>query len=207
MPQKYSLNNKSSRRRGFRKSRIAKLLAAVVLVAVVIAILEITNVTHFFHKSTPATEIIKKVGSTNPASTAPPANISANNPTGTKTNSSGGSLVQGGATDTKGQAQSTTNPSQWIKSTSGNITVKQPLANSTLQSGDSLIGSAKVGTVYYRLIDDKLGVVASGSLDVSGGDFSGTLHFGHKSSTGRLDVYSTNSQGVELNEIQIGVKF
>lgn len=114
---------------------------------------------------------------------------------------------QSGATDTNGQAQPNSNdPSQWIVAKSGNITVKQPLTNATLKPGGSLIGSAKVGEVYYRLIDNKVGVVAQGTLSVNSGNFSGNLQFQTSATDGRLDVYSLGIDGSEINEIQIAVK-
>lgn len=113
------------------------------------------------------------------------------------------------ATDNQGAnpSSATTNSSQWTVSSSGLVTVKQPAGNSLLKSGDSLFGSAKVGQVQYRLIDNQVGVLAQGPLNVVGGNFSATLHFRAVATTGRLDVFSFDSQGAEVNEVQIPVKF
>lgn len=113
----------------------------------------------------------------------------------------------GGATDTHGTASPSTSSSQWVSSASGDITVKQPAANAKLQDGSILSGSAKVNEVHYRLIDNTVGKIAEGVLSVSGGNFSGTLHFDPQGTGGRLDVFSTDSQGVEYNEVQINVSF
>jgi cytoskeletal protein RodZ len=151
----------------------------------------------------PANEAIVTAG--NPSPAAQP-NSSAGTPT-PKQNESSNTRNIGGAADTGGTASSTTNSSQWITSKSGVITVHQPLANSTVKSGDVLSGTAKVGTVNFRLIDNTVGVIAEGTLTVVNGKFSGTLSFATHSSSGRLDVYSTDSNGIEQNEIQIAVNY
>lgn len=113
----------------------------------------------------------------------------------------------GGAKDTKGTTKTTTDSSQWTVSASGNITVKSPVANQTIKNGSVLSGSAKVSQIHYRLSDNKVGVIAQGALDVVNGNFSGVLKFSSQGSGGRLDVFSTDSQGVEYNEVQINVGF
>jgi hypothetical protein len=117
------------------------------------------------------------------------------------------SANQGTATDTKGQTQPSTQSSQWLVSESGNITVKQPLSGSTISPGESLIGSATVSRIQYRLIDDTVGVISQGFLSVVNGDFSGSMKFTSKGNTGRLDVFSTDVNGKEINEVQIPIKF
>lgn len=112
------------------------------------------------------------------------------------------------ATDNQGVTPSTTtNPSEWVTSSSGVITVKQPVNNSVLKSGDTLFGSAKVNQIQYRLIDNQVGVLAQGPISVVRGSFSVTLHFRQVGSSGRLDVFSFDSQGAEVNEVQIPVRF
>ena len=112
------------------------------------------------------------------------------------------------ATDNQGAVpNSSSNSSYWTTSTSGLVTVKQPGANSVLGSGAALYGSAKVSQVQYRLIDNQVGVLAQGPLNVVGGNFSATLHFRPIASSGRLDVFSFDSQGAEVNEVQIPVRF
>lgn len=154
---------------------------------------------------TPATKQITKAG--NFSSNNAPAN-SANNPAPKKSpTSSNTQRTISGSTDTNGQATANTNSSQWITSASGNITVEQPIANATIQSGTTLSGTAKVSTVNYRLVDDSVGVISEGTLNVVNGKFSGNLNFTPHSSGGRLDVYSTAPNGAELNEIEIAVNF
>jgi len=176
----------------------------IILAALVVFALEITNTIHIFHKSVPATQVIVQVGK---PTSVPKSNVSNTAPPAAKSPAAGSSTLISGGTDTNGAANASTDPSQWVVSDSGNITVKQPVANAKLQSGAVLSGSAKVSTVNFRLIDSNVGVISEGTLNVVNGNFSGTLNFTPQSSSGRLDVFSTDSQGVELNEVQISVSF
>ena len=124
------------------------------------------------------------------------------------TQSPGGSLGQGGATDQNGQTSSTTttNSSQWTTASSGQLTVEQPAQNALVKNGDTLSGTAKFNTVQFRIIDNSVGVVAQGSLNVVGGNFSGVLNFRAQSTSGRLDVFSYDpTTGAEINEVQIPI--
>lgn len=120
---------------------------------------------------------------------------------------SNGTANNGGGTDTHGTAVPTTSSNQWTTSASGIITVKSPAPNSKLQDGDVLAGSAKTDQVHYRLSDNKVGMLAQGTLEVSNGNFSGTLHFTPHGTGGRIDIFTTDDQGVEYNEVQINVSF
>ena len=113
----------------------------------------------------------------------------------------------GGATDTHGSSQSSPPSSQWTSSASGVITVKSPAPNATLKSGDTISGSSSASEINYRLSDDKVGVIAQGTLTVDSGNFSGILHFQTHGTSGRLDIFTTNAMGVEYNEVQINVGF
>lgn len=115
----------------------------------------------------------------------------------------------GNATDNNGQANSpvTTSPSQWTQSQSGVIVVKQPGANSKISSGALLFGTAKASKVQYRLIDNQTGVISQGFINVVNNNFSANLNFTSHGSSGRLDVFTADDNGVESNEVQIGVSF
>lgn len=152
----------------------------------------------------PASEIIKTAGTPSRAATP---DVSANTPAPKKQPVSNTQRTIGGSTDTNGKASTTTPSSQWITSTSGNITVEQPLANTTVQSGSILSGTAKVSAVSFTLVDNQVGLISQGTLNVVNGKFSGNLNFTTHSSSGELNVYSTNDKGVEFNVIQIAVKF
>jgi len=190
----YSANTKT-------KKRIGKKWIAVLIVIVLLAGGAVYWRLRVYK---PASEVITVAGQPSPS--AQP-DTSANSPTLKKQPASNTGRSIGGGTDTKGRATASTSPSQWITAKSGDITVKQPPANAALQSGDVLSGTAKVGTVNFRLTDNSVGVISEGTLQVVSGKFSGKLGFTAHSSSGRLDVFSTNSQGVELNEIQIAVSF
>lgn len=118
-----------------------------------------------------------------------------------------GSVNQGTSKDQNGNIPSTPNPTTWQQSASGLITLKQPSANSTLQSGFELSGSASVSKVQYRLIDNEVGVISQGFISIVNGSFGATISFQPHASSGRLDVFSTNDSGAETNEVQIPVKF
>jgi cytoskeletal protein RodZ len=176
-----------------------KTIVTVVVVAFVVG----GGLLWWFRYRTPATQIVTRAGNI-PKST--PANSASTPPSKKQPTDNAGRTISGG-TDTNGQTNADTNSSQWITSKSGNITVEQPIADATLQSGSALSGTAKVSTVHYRLIDNSVGVISEGTLNIASGKFSGNLNFTSHSSTGQLDVFSTDANGVEINEIQIAVKF
>jgi len=180
------------------------LLAVLVVAVAVVAGLELTNTTHIFHKQTPVTRITPSTikSSLPPTSTTAPAD---KQPTSGSTTSTG----QGTDVDNKGKVTTppTTNSRLWTASQSGVITVKQPTAQTTFKSGDTVSGSASVPQVQYRLIDDQTGILTEGSLSVVNGNFSGTLQFQPVATTGRLDVFTVNAAGVESNEVEISVNF
>ena len=126
---------------------------------------------------------------------------------GSKAATNNSQRVIGGAINTNGQNNSLTPQGSWTSSSSGLIILHQPVNNSTLSNGAVINGTAKVSTVNYTLIDNKVGVISQGSLNVVNGVFSGKMIFSPQSNTGRLDVYSTNQQEVQLNEIEINVNF
>ena len=180
------------------------LISLVVLAVIVIGALELLNVTHFFHKSPSTATIVTKAGKKTPA---PVSNVSGTTSPTNKSLGGNNGTSNGSSTDTGGTSTATTSASQWITSTSGAITLKQPVANSTLLDGAIISGSATVPQVNIRLIDNSVGVIDQGTLDVVNGNFSGILHFQSKASSGQLDVFSTGPNAVELNEIQVTVNF
>ncbi len=115
-------------------------------------------------------------------------------------------LTQGTSTPTNSTSVNTSR-SKWVQSQSGLITLQQPIANSNLSNGFSLIGLASVNKVNYTLLDNSLGVISQGVIPVNNGSFSAIINFNNHSSSGRLDVYSTDPNGKEINEIQIPINF
>jgi len=119
--------------------------------------------------------------------------------------STSSTLAQGGGVDTKGSSTPSTPTSSAVSSSSGLITVYSPTSGSKLSSGDAVSGTAKVGTVYYRIVDNSVGVISQGSLSVVNHKFSGNVYFHPHASTGQLDVFSYDSQGAEVNSVQINL--
>ncbi len=120
----------------------------------------------------------------------------------------GTSLQHSESSDTNGKAAANTPQNEWTTSVSGNITLEQPTAGTTITNGTEIVGSTKAATtVNYRLSDNSTGVLTLGTLNVVNGKFSGILYFTPKSNKGQLDVFTSNDRGVELDEIQIGINF
>ena len=136
-----------------------------------------------------------------------PAQSSTNGQTSQPAGSS--TAIQGTATDNAGKSPSAINTSsnQWVQSQSGVITLQQPISNETVAPGFVLNGLASVNSVSYTLIDSQIGVISQGIISVVSGKFSATVGFKSTSTTGRLDVYSTDPNGKEINEVQIPVNF
>lgn len=98
--------------------------------------------------------------------------------------------------------------SDWISSSNGSITLEEPVANSTVHSGDTISGTATVSKVEYILTDTKLGLIAKSDLNVVNGTFSGTLKFIPHSSNGSLQIYYPNpTNGAEEDLINVNVNF
>jgi hypothetical protein len=114
---------------------------------------------------------------------------------------------QGGVVDKNGQTSGSLPPSsQWVASASGNITLQQPSPNTTVKSGDTLSGLAKVSSVQFILTDNSVGLIAQGNLNVVNGKFSGTLQFTPHAGSGKLEVYYPNpANGAEEDIITIDV--
>lgn len=108
-------------------------------------------------------------------------------------------------TDTNGATSSDT--SQPLRSSTGEITVYLPHSGSKLASGQELSGTSTLSTVQYRLIDNVSGVITTGSLRVVNSKFSGTLSFDTSASEGRLDIFGTKSDANEFSNIEIPVRF
>lgn len=192
--------NRTQTQKGFLRPKVLIPVILLILAGLATGVI-LNNYTNLFHKSTPATKIVKKVGLPNGPTSNVPSSSAAKTPTNNNSSPTGGSQ------DTNGTAPTTTSQNQWIVSQSGNITLKQPVVNSTLQNGAVISGSAKVSQVDFRLIDNQIGVIAQGVLNVVNGNFSGIMHFQNKASTGQLDVFSTQPNGAEINEIQLSVNF
>jgi hypothetical protein len=185
-------------KRNYKKTAFIA-LGLIALVAAVLAVLEISNTTHLFHKSA-------SVSSPSAAIKKLPAHPLANN--GEKQPDASTGTNKQTATDNHGQApSSSTDQSKWLSSQSGAIVVKSPGSNSTFKPGGQLYGSSSLAEVQYRLIDNQVGVISQGPVSVVSGNFSATVNFTASSGSGRLDVFSTDANGKEYNEVQVPVNF
>jgi hypothetical protein len=119
----------------------------------------------------------------------------------------GGSASQGGAIDTGGKDVPQTGIG--VSSKSVLITLVEPEKDAQIKNGQVIGGTVKEGVdkVEYRLIDNQVGVVAQGTLSVVDKSFSGKLQFTSRSSSGRLDVYTYDASGAEINNIELPVIF
>lgn len=107
--------------------------------------------------------------------------------------------------DTDGRdAHETARP---ISSSSGEITIFSPSKNSVLSSGQLVSGSSSLESVSYRIIDDISGVIATGSLKVNSGKFSGKIEYETSAKEGRLDFFGTRSDLTEFSNIEIPIRF
>ena len=188
-------------RKKVKSSRKKYLLATfvVVLLAIgIVAILEATNTTYFFNTPTTINEDKKS-----------PVTASTSKPTAHQLPTTTDNTRSGGITDQHGQTGVALPPSsQWVSSSSGNVTLQQPSSNTVIKSGDTLSGLAKVSTVQFILVDDSVGQIAQGSLSVVNGKFSGILQFTPHASSGKLEVYYPNpTNGAEEDLIKINVGF
>lgn len=128
--------------------------------------------------------------------------------TETTTNTPSVSSTQGAVTDKKGSSVADTPSAEWTTSKTGTITLHSPTSGSTLKSGDTISGTAKVSSIQYRLVDNAAGIVAQGGLSVVNGKFSGTIAFSHSSSSGELELYTNSGPGTaEQNNLKVSVNF
>ena len=113
---------------------------------------------------------------------------------------------QGTSTNTS-SCTNMSSSNQLIQSQSGVISVKSPALNSIIKSGFAICGTSSLNQINYRLIDNGAGVISQGLINVSGHKFSATISFPAHNDSGRLDIYSLNNDGSEINDVQIPVKF
>ena len=114
---------------------------------------------------------------------------------------------EGYVTDNKGAASTSYPKSQWSQSTSRVVTVYNPAKGAVLKSGDTIAGEAKADKVSFRLMDNVSGVISQGTISVSSGKYSGVFNFSTTGTEGRLDVFTTDADGIESNVVEIPVRF
>jgi hypothetical protein len=99
------------------------------------------------------------------------------------------------------------NTQSGISSESGKITLAAPSEDSAVKNGSIVSGSSSLNRVHYRIIDDISGVIATGSMGVVEGKFSGKVSVDTTAKEGRLDIFGLNEDLTEHSNIEIGVLF
>jgi hypothetical protein len=188
--------------------KIVTFLALILVsAAILVAALELSGVIHLFHKS-PVVRAPEKPLVSLPMQKQNASSINSNDNTSDPSSGSDG-VNQGNDTDRNGRLPSgiSSNPSDWSTSASDLITDKTPQENGIFTPSAVVAGTASVGRVQYTLIDSQLGVISQGFINVVNNNFSAAVNFSSHTSTGRLDLFSTDANGKELNEVQVDVKF
>lgn len=117
-------------------------------------------------------------------------------------------MNEGVVSDNKGIIDSVPPENVWTKSADGSsVVVYGPVANQTLKSGQKLTGTSTASVVNFRLIDNIQGVIATGTVNVVDGKFSGTFDFSTTADQGQVDIFTTKSNGSEANTVSIPVRF
>jgi phage-related tail fiber protein len=94
-----------------------------------------------------------------------------------------------------------------IFSEDGKTILSSPANGQAIETGTIISGSTDNDNVFYRLIDSKSGLTGEGELAINDGTFSAKLNIDSRSTEGRLDVFSRNSDGTEYSIIYVDVRF
>jgi len=199
----------SSIPRSRSKKRLVLICALCIggLIAV-LTILELTNTTNFISLSSQDSSNQEARTTSDLPSAQSDFTVSSDNeesatkdPGNTLREDTGTAVV----TDNNGEIQSKDNNP--ISSSDGGITIYTPLKSSLLKSGQEIAGTTSIPRVNYRVIDDRTGVIATGSLKVVEGKFSGSLNFSTAATEGRIDIFATRADGTEYSNLEIPVRF
>jgi hypothetical protein len=123
----------------------------------------------------------------------------------------GNSLNEGAGSasisDSRGAEANQEDNQTTLSSDSGKITLSSPYDSSVLANGSIINGVSSLARVNYRIIDDVSGVIATGSLEVVDGKFSGRIQFETSANKGRLDIFGLNDDLTEHSNIEVSVSF
>lgn len=193
-----------NKRRKISKRKIALFAIPLTIILLIIG-LETSNTTNFFAKSNNKKVQNHQEEKAKTTSDAPSAQEDFSE--GTERDPNTTQAQEGTVVDNKGDISSIPPQNQWTTSASGVLTIYTPSKNSVLSNGNSITGKTTASNISFRLIDDISGVIAQGNLPVVKGNFAGTFNFSTEGTSGRLDVFTTDSQGVESNNVEIPVRF
>ena len=184
--------------------KLTLILGSILVCALALVVLEATNTTHFLHKtSTPGknTDQTAKTTSTVPSAQSNfSGNDSEKEPGNSLNENRGSALIE----ETGGTVAKNNNP---ITSSTGEITIYSPSKNSTVKAGTMLSGTSTLPTVTYRIIDSISGEIATGTLTVKDGKFSGKISFDTTATDGRIDIFATRADFSEYSTVEIPIKF
>jgi len=195
---RYRVKNKSNKK---------IIITSTVLVAVlaVCAFLELSGKTSLvLDRSSNKTKSEEKAKTTSDAPTAQENFTGGDNREPTTQPSSGEEAT---VSDNRGNVGTPPPQTQWTTSPNGAIIVYSPARDTIITNGSTFTGKANSDTVSFRLIDNVSGVIAQGQISVVNGNFSGKFNFSTTASVGRLDIFNTKPDGVEMNNVEIPVRF
>lgn len=124
-------------------------------------------------------------------------------------------ISQGGVIpDTIGSTGATTTTisippqNEWQYSSNGSIVLQFPTQNTAFVSGQPIVGLSSITPVSFLLVDNTVGKIAGGTLNVVNGKFDSSIEFTPHSKSGVLQIYHPNpSNGAEQDIININVNF
>ena len=97
---------------------------------------------------------------------------------------------------------------EWTSSSNNEITLQYPVNSTTFKSGDQIVGLSSVSPVDFIIVDNSVGQIASGNLNVVNGKFNATVKFTAHSNSGELQIYHPNpNNGAEEDVININLSF
>lgn len=177
--------------------------STLIVLLVVVGILEKFHVINLYSSKPSVTQTSEP----NAETTSTAASAQDNFTGGTDRQPNTASSDEGTVKDNNGSIGTVPSSSEWTISSDKAITVYSPAKSALVTNGFTLSGASTHQNVEFRLIDDVSGVISQGSVKVSSGKFSGTFSFSSKGTSGRLDIYYANPDGVESSSISIPVRY
>ena len=121
-----------------------------------------------------------------------------------------GSHNYGGVVDQPGSQSGFSLPpsNEWTSSSNNEITLQYPVKTTAFASGDQIVGLSSVSPVNFIIVDNSVGQIAEGDLNVVNGKFNATVKFTAHSNSGELQIYHPNpTNGAEEDVININLSF
>ena len=191
----------SARKNHQPKKIILIILLSVLVIAGTFLVLEKLQIIDLINKKAPSSTSEDKTTSTTKTAQEDFTGADEREP-GNSLNENKGS---GGIADNNGTISNGTDTTNPIISSTGEITIYAPRQKADVKSGDEISGASTLQKVSYRIIDDVSGVIATGTLQVVNGKFSGKLSYVSTAKEGRLDIFGTRSDGVEYSNVTVSI--